>query len=204
MRYIAMVFGVILILMSLLVLIAGEFIFAAIGIAIGLAFFFGGKNSKMGTVYGDSSKKKSDRPTERVFVAWSNKYEGLKSIVEDMKDDAEKYEGMNNKEIAEQLDGDEDEIVWEYPIQRGSDVYFKREPDNKYNDEAIEIYSKRHGKLGYVPDKNLVDINKIINNPPEDLVVEWTMYGGNAKAIDEDGKVYTKKLDRNIVLEIFY
>lgn len=54
-----------------------------------------------------------------------------------------------------------------FTLKPGDEVILKREPENKHDDQAIEVYSKDGYKLGYVPmESNIVPVNIMDNNIP--------------------------------------
>lgn len=54
-----------------------------------------------------------------------------------------------------------------FTLTPGDELILKREPENKHDDQAIEVYSKNGYKLGYVPmESNIVPVNIMDNNIP--------------------------------------
>lgn len=133
-----------------------------------------------------------------IYPAWSNKYPGLDSIIEDIKANNEPYDGYTTKELREHFENGGD-TYYEYPQTEINDLDFIPEPDNKYNPEAVKIVSRQYGMIGYVPDKNLSRVKGILKKHPN-AHIYLDVYGGNSKFWDdgehgEKGKIITQKGD---------
>lgn len=155
-----------------------------------------------------SQKPSDDIIKYSVFVAWWNKYPGVKALIDENMEQNEKYDGMTAKEIREELN---DRLgpanIYEYPIIE-QDVTFEPEPDNQYNPEAIKILCNGL-QCGYVPDKNLARVRGILKNHPEarkyiEIKHGSTKYLDFDDAMDEKGKVHTDKNETRVNVRFEY
>jgi len=138
-------------------------------------------------------KSKSDLLTYKIFVAWSNKYEGEKQIMRKIEAMEVPYKGLKGSALRQKVE--DSYHVNKYPIQEGYDVYFKDEPDNDYNSNAIAIMSEEHGKLGYVPDKNISRVRGILSK--DKYEAKWIYTCKEKKCLDEDDRIVTENIGQS-------
>lgn len=111
----------------------------------------------------------------------------------------EKYNGMTNKEIIE--DGQD---IWEYDPLLVGEVKLIKEPNNKYDKNAIRVEIENK-LVGYIPKKNIL----LFNNLENVKSISGFIYGGNLKKIDYDteeykDKVIIEKHELGIQLEVIF
>lgn len=199
------IIGVIAILVGLISILAtDDIIIALFLLAVGAFLVFSKQKQTVREAAPTTAQNKPTPPptkdivTYSIYPAWSNKYPGLDSIIEDIKANNEPYDGYTTKELREHFENGGD-TYYEYPQTEINNLDFIPEPDNKYNPEAVKIVSHQYGMIGYVPDKNLSRVKGILKKHPN-AHIYLDVYGGNSKFWDdgeygEKGKIITQKGD---------
>lgn len=71
-------------------------------------------------------------------------------------------------------------------LKNGDALMLKREPDNKYDDQAIEVYTKEGIKLGYIP--------QVSNIVPKNIMDNNIILKAHIKEIDKEAEDWEKIL----------
>ncbi len=218
------VFAVVVILAGLVGLLMfacgggiGDLLLACFLIGIGTFLFKGAKPKKIDTTSTsdtvDTVNKVPVQPQKKTTIdfnvagvtktndAGQNIQRLLSKLAKQELESVEAYQGLTNKEIREDYYG---ERVYEVSDVSGyDDVYFTLEPTNPYDPNAIKVFHKQLGHIGYVPRETNVKVGRLIDGA--EYGVFWELVGGKFKYVDEeDDKVRVETHNYGIKIEITY
>lgn len=132
------------------------------------------------------NEKTTDKTNYTTYVAGTSyNQSNIKKIVKEIAefDSIEKYEGFTNKEILEYYYDD----IWEYPPIETLYTKLIKEPNNKFDANAVRIEissdNDSYYKVGYIPSSDLKKLDELIK---EFNVFSAVIMGGNIKTIDFD------------------
>lgn len=108
--------------------------------------------------------------------------------------DKEDYDYLSNKDIEEAYDYGDESKFFQYELEEINMIRLVKEPDNKYDKNAIAIIHDIMGHIGYIPRKH-IDIVKKLMECGEDLRMKISLYGGRYKYYDR----YEEKVKSNSI-----
>lgn len=193
-----------------------NFLLAGFSIGVGTLLFKGAKPKKTGTTSKSDTVDKvpAQPPRKKNTVefnvagvtkkndAGQNIQHLLSELVKQELETVEAYQGLTNKEILEDY---YDERMYEVSekVSGYDDVYFAPEPTNPYDPNAIRVFHKRLGHIGYVPREANAKVGRLIDEA--EYSVFWELVGGKFKYVDEeDDKVKVENHNYGIKIEITY
>ncbi|AMY05099.1 hypothetical protein CD149_00450 [Staphylococcus condimenti] len=142
-----------------------------------------------------------------VGLNYENRREKLKKMINAMKKNEEfypLYDDLRGMELREELEfGDKIYEIQDDESIHG--VYLEKEPDNRYDANAIKVMvSNEYGEfhIGYIPKEDAA----IFNNYVDDIVTcNAYIYGGKYKEFDDfEDKIKTKENPYGLILTVSY
>lgn len=188
------VFGLICMIIGALAAIGGEEVIGLFLVAVGAYLKFGKFAKYQEQLATKEWHKKNIQLTRSApktkelefFIAYSNKFDGYRQMIEEWKDTDDPYEGLTTQELKEELEAVG--RVYRNDVTRYSGITLVDEPTNQYNPQAIKIMSDVFGQIGYISDSDLEEIRKLRN---ENRLFRIKVYGGDYKELDDDDKIVT-------------
>lgn len=119
-----------------------------------------------------------------------DRHERIKAVVDGVKENTDimdLYEGLSHKKILKQHS--EGKKIYEIEMSGYSEIQLIPEPDNKLNPNAIKVFHKKIGEVGYVPAEDCIRVREFMDQSYDS---EWKLRGGKHKCIEFDeqkGKV---------------
>lgn len=108
--------------------------------------------------------------------------------------DKNDYDYLSNKDIEEAYDYGDESKFFQYELEEINTIRLVKEPDNKYDKNAIAIIHDVMGHIGYIPSKHINKVEKLMECG-EDLRMKISLYGGRYKYYDR----YEEKVKSNSI-----
>lgn len=108
--------------------------------------------------------------------------------------DKNDYNYLTDKDIEESYDYGDESKFYQYELEEINTIRLVKEPDNKYDKNAIAIIHDVMGHIGYIPKKHIDKVKKLMECG-EDLRMKISLYGGRYKYYD----TYEEKVKSNSI-----
>lgn len=122
----------------------------------------------------------------------------IKQIVSEHLEEYDAYEGLSKKEMCEDYEG---ERIYQIDSAGVGDIDLVPDMNNEHDPNAVKVYHRELGHLGYVPKEKTSMIKDILRK--DGLKYKWFITGGKYK-VCRDGEVEENEDDYGMRIEILY
>ncbi|HEK9993497.1 TPA: HIRAN domain-containing protein [Streptococcus equi subsp. zooepidemicus] len=111
------------------------------------------------------------------------------------------YKGLTNQKIINYIQNSHIGRIYKYNYLKSNEVKLVREPNNKYDHNAIKVLVKDIF-IGYIPREIAKKISRFLKNKKYSYNADINIYGGPYKAIDMNSNIIEYQSDINCTIAL--